>query len=96
MEDQKKNVVPGAVSAMIWGISSLAGMAAFGWIAAIVAFSKRSKGLALYNANPTEYSPKSISVMKMAKTFSIIGLIASCLFTLYYLAIIVFVAAAGF
>lgn len=92
MEEQKKKMVPGAISAMIWGIMSLAAMAAFGWIAAIVAFGKRKKALALYESNPTEYTEKSLSILKMAKTFSIIGLIVSALFTLYYLAIIVLVA----
>jgi hypothetical protein len=92
MEEQKKKMVPGAISAMIWGIMSLAAMAAFGWIAAIVAFGKRKKALNLYESNPTEYSPKSLSILKMAKTFSIIGLIVSALFTLYYLVIIVLVA----
>lgn len=92
MEEQKKKMVPGAISAMIWGIMSLAAMAAFGWIAAIVAFGKRKKALALYESNPTEYTEKSLSILKMAKTFSIIGLIVSALFTLYYLVIIVLVA----
>jgi hypothetical protein len=93
MEDQKKKVVPGAVSAMIWGIASLAAMAAFGWIAAIVAFSKRKNALTMYNGNPSDYSEKSLSLLKMAKTFSIIGLIASCFFTLYYIGIVVLLAA---
>lgn len=96
MEEQKKKMVPGAVSAMIWGIMSLAAMAAFGWIAAIVAFGKRKKALALYESNPTEYSEKSLNILKSAKTFSIIGVIASGLFSLiwviYIIAIIVMFA----
>ncbi|MBI5541550.1 MAG: hypothetical protein HY951_15920 [Bacteroidia bacterium] len=89
MEELKKKVVPGAVSAMIWGIASLAAMAAFGWIAAIVAFSKRKKALATYEQNPSDYSEKSLSVLRSAKTFSIIGLIASSVFTLIWIIYII-------
>lgn len=87
----KKTIVPEAISAMIWGIVSIATMAAFGFIASFVAFSKRRKALALYNENPSNYNEKSLNILKTAKTCGTIGLIASIVFTFIWIAYIVLI-----
>ena len=86
----KKQIVPGALSSMFWGISSILGLYMFGWVASIVGFSKRSKALKLYNENPSVYSEKSLSILKTAKTCSLIGLFVSIFSTLLLILYIVF------
>ena len=87
----KKQIVPEAMSAMIWGIVSLATMAMFGFIASFVAFSKRRRAFALYNENPANYKEKSLNILRTAKTCGTIGLIASIIFTFIWIAYIVLI-----
>ena len=92
MEEQKvkKQIVPGAFSAMFWGISSIMAMYMFGWVASIVGFSKRSAALKLYEENPSMYSEKSLSILRIAKTCSMIGLFVSIFSTIILVLYIVF------
>ncbi len=86
----KKQIVPGAFSAMFWGISSILAMYMFGWVASIVGFSKRSAALKLYEVNPNVYSDKSLNILRTAKTCSMIGLFVSIFSTLLLVLYIVF------
>lgn len=92
----KKKIVPDALAAMILGIVSIVTMMYFGWIAAIIGFSKRTKALNLYNENPSQYSEKSLSILRTAKTLNTIGLIVSLvtsvLFILYIVVLIAILA----
>ena len=87
----KKKMVPEAMSAMIWGIASIAAMAAFGFIASFVAFSKRKKALRAYEENPTMYNEKSLNLIRTAKTCGTIGLFASIAFTIFWILYIAFI-----
>jgi len=99
MEETRKKMAPEAMSAMIWGIASIAAMAAFGFIASFVAYAKRKKSLALYEANPSQYNEKTLNLLKTAKITATIGLISSIFMTLfwiiYIIAIIYFVSEAS-
>jgi hypothetical protein len=89
----KKKLVPDALTAMILGIVSIVTMMYFGWIASIIGFSKRRKALALYEANPSQYSEKSLGILRTAKTLNTIGLIVSIISTvLFILYIVVLIA----
>jgi hypothetical protein len=92
----KKKIVPDALASMILGIVSIVTLYMGGWIAAIIGFSKRTKALALYEANPGQYSEKSLNILKTAKTLNTIGLIVSLSTTvLFILYIILLVALVG-
>lgn len=73
----KKKLGPHAISALIWGIFSIVTMVYLGWVASIIGFSQRSKGLRVYNENPDTYSEKTLNVLRTAKTLNLIGLIVS-------------------
>lgn len=88
---QKKKMAPEAMSAMIWGIASIAAMALFGFIASFVAFSKRKKALRVFEENPGMYNEKSLNVLKTAKTCATIGLITSICFTIFWILYIVLI-----
>jgi len=90
METRKK-MAPEAMSAMIWGIASIAAMATFGFIASFIAFSKRKKALALYEANSSDYNEKTLNLLKTAKTCGTIGLITSIVFTIFWILYIVLI-----
>jgi len=86
---EKKILGPCAISALIWGIFSIVTLMYLGWVAAIIGFGRRSKGLRVYNENPGKYSEKTLSVLKTAKTLNLIGLIVSCATTLLFLLVII-------
>jgi hypothetical protein len=75
----KKEMLPGAIATLILGIASLANMAFFGWIPAIIAFSQFKKGLAALESNPDRYSPTSINMANSGKKMADIGLVLGIL-----------------
>lgn len=77
-------IAPHAITAMIMGIVSIAVLMLFGWAAGIVALVLRKKSLTLYNENPQNYKPSTLSFLKAAKICSIIGIIVSVLYTIFY------------
>ncbi len=87
--NEKKKMGPHAISALIWGIFSIVTMVYFGWVASIIGFSQRSKGLRVYNENPGTYSEKTLNVLRTAKTLNLIGLIVSVVTTVLFLLVIV-------
>ncbi|MBI5541549.1 MAG: hypothetical protein HY951_15915 [Bacteroidia bacterium] len=91
MYEQKKKIVPGALSAMFWGISSIMALYMFGWVASIVGFSKKAAAQKLYDENPNEWNEKSLNILRTAKTCSTIGLWVSIFSTIMLILYIVFI-----
>ncbi|OFX37325.1 MAG: hypothetical protein A2X08_02210 [Bacteroidetes bacterium GWA2_32_17] len=84
-----KKLGPHAISALIWGIFSIVTMMYLGWVASIIGFAQRSKGLRVYNENPGTYSEKTLNVLRTAKTLNLIGLIVSISTTVLFLLVII-------
>jgi len=85
----RQKPIPYAVTAMVFGIVSIAVFCYFGWVAAIVALVLQSKALKIYHENPANYKESSLKFLKTAKICSIIGLIVSIvsgiLYVLYFI-----------
>ena len=81
---RQKNV-PYAVTAMVFGIVSIAVMCYFGWVAAIVALVLYSKSMKIYHENPPDYKESSLKMLRAAKITGIIGLILSILAVVFYI-----------
>jgi hypothetical protein len=84
----RQKMVPYSVTAMVFGIVSIAVMCYFGWVAAIVALVLYSKAMAIYRENPPDYKESSLKILRAAKITGIIGLIVSVvtlvLYALYF------------
>ncbi|HNW89494.1 MAG TPA: CCC motif membrane protein [Bacteroidales bacterium] len=88
----RQKMIPHSITAMVFGIVSIAVMCYFGWVAAIVALVLYNKGMKIYNENPPDYKPSSLGMMRTAKICGIIGLIVSIVVTLLYILYIVLIA----
>jgi len=75
----KKEMLPGALAALILGIVSLANMAFFGWIPAIIAFSQYKKAMQALQQDPDRYSTTSRSMAQSGKKMADIGLVLGIL-----------------
>jgi hypothetical protein len=84
----KKEMLPGALATLILGIVSLANMAFFGWIPALIAYSQYKKALAALETDPDRFSPTSQSMAhsgkKMADIGLILGILGMIVTALYY------------
>lgn len=87
----KQKMIPHSITAMVFGIVSIAVMCYFGWVAAIVALVLYNKGMKIYNENPPDYKPSSLGMLRTAKICGIIGLIVSIVVTLFYILYIVLI-----
>jgi hypothetical protein len=88
--------LPNATAVLVTGIISIVGCFCYGIvgiICGIIAMVLAKKDMALYNANPSGYTPGSFSNLKAGKTCAIVGLILSAL---YLLIIIIMIATVGF
>jgi uncharacterized membrane protein len=85
----RQKMVPYSVTAMVFGIVSIAVMCYGGWVAAIVALALHSKAMKIYQENPPDYKESSLKMLRAAKICGIIGLIVSIVTTLFYLLYIV-------
>ena len=81
----RQKMVPHSVTAMVFGIVSIAVMCYGGWVAAIVALALHSKAMKIYKENPPDYKESSLKMLRAAKICGIIGLIVSIVTTLFYL-----------
>jgi hypothetical protein len=81
----RQKMVPHSVTAMVFGIISIAVMCYGGWIAAIVALALHSKAMKIYQENPPDYKESSLKMLRAAKICGIIGLIVSIVTTLFYI-----------
>ena len=81
----RQKMVPHSVTAMVFGIVSIAVMCYGGWVAAIVALALHSKAMKIYQENPPDYKESSLKMLRAAKICGIIGLIVSIVTTLFYL-----------
>lgn len=77
-------MIPYSVTAMVFGIVSIAVMCYGGWIAAIVALILYSKAMKIYREHPANYKESSLKMLRAAKITGIIGLIVSIVTTLLY------------
>lgn len=85
----RQKMIPYAVTALVFGIVSIAVLCYGGWVAAIVALALHSKAMKIYNENPPDYKESSLKMLRAAKICGIIGLIVSIVATLFYLLYIV-------
>jgi len=87
----RQKMIPYSVTAMVFGIVSIAAMCYFGWVAAIVALVLYKKGMKIYNENPPDYKQSSLGMMRTAKICGTIGLIVSIVTTILYILYIVLI-----
>jgi len=80
----RQKMIPYSVTAMVFGIVSIAVMCYFGWVAAIVALVLHSKAMKIYHENPPDYKESSLKMLRAAKITGIIGLIVSILAMIFY------------
>ncbi len=81
----KQKMIPYAITAMVFGIVSIAVMCYFGWVAAIVALVLRNKAMKIYRENPPDYKESSLKMLNAAKICGIIGLVVSIVVTVLYI-----------
>jgi hypothetical protein len=75
----KKESLPNSVAALVFGIVSLATMAYFGWIMAIIALNNAKKALKISEMNPGRYSEGSLRMANAGRIMGIIGLVMGIL-----------------
>ena len=88
----EKTVAPNGVESLVWGcIASAMGCLGIGLIFGIIGYRLASKGLLIYNENPSMY--KSGGLLTAGKITSIVGIalgICSILFWAVYIIVIVY------
>lgn len=75
----RKEMLPGSLATLILGIVSLANMAFFGWIPAMIAMNQYKKAKAAMESDPDRYSPTSFNMAQSGKKMADIGLILGIL-----------------
>ncbi|MBS1917017.1 MAG: DUF4190 domain-containing protein [Bacteroidetes bacterium] len=88
--------LPNGTAVLVLGIISIVGCFCYGLvglICGIIALILSSKDLKLYNANPSEYTPGSLSNLKSGRICAIIGLSLS---VIYFLIVVFIIATVGF
>ena len=90
--------VPNAVAVLVLGICSIfpgcfcAGI--IGIVCGIIALVLAKKGMAAYNANPSNYTTSSFNNLKAGRVCGIIGLCLSSLILIFYIIYFVIIGAA--
>jgi len=87
----KKETLPHSLSALIFGIVSLATMACFGWIMAIVALNQASKALLLADQDPGRFSEGSLRMANAGRKMGVIGLVLGILGIFVWILYILFI-----
>ena len=91
MENQTKNA-PYAVASLVLGICSLVfGCLFVGLVCGIVGLVLANKGLEAYSKQPESYS--GIGMLKAGKVTSILGIVFSAIYTVYYIIAVVILGA---
>jgi len=88
--------LPNATAVLVLGIISIVGCTCYGivgLICSIIALVLAKKDLTLYNANPSAYTPGSLSNLKAGRVCAIIGISLSIL---YFVFILFIIATIGF
>ena|SRR6201986_5172061 len=86
MENQTQRPLPNATAVLVLGIVSIVTCACYGIpgiICGIIAMVLSSKDLRLYNADPTLYTPGSLSNLKSGRICGIIGLSLSAAYLVF-------------
>jgi hypothetical protein len=95
----RKPTLPNSVAALVFGIISLATMAWFGWIMAIVALNNARKALQMADEQPGKYNDTTIRMAQAGRTMGtwglILGLLGIFVWVLYFAFIIYFATMAG-
>ena len=82
MENQPQRPLPNGTAVLVLGIISIVGCFCYGitgLVCGIIALVLSNKDLRLYNADPTLYTPQSLSNLKSGRVCAIIGLSLSAL-----------------
>jgi hypothetical protein len=87
----KKENLPNSVSALVFGIVSLATMAYFGWIMAIIAMNNAKKALEIAAQNPGRYSDSSLRMANAGRTMGIVGLVLGLLGIVVWILYFIFI-----
>jgi hypothetical protein len=90
--------LPNGTATLVLGIISIVGCFCYGivgLICAIIALVLANKDMRLYLANPSAYTPGSLSNLKSGKICAIIGLSLSILYFIFVLFIIISVGFAA-
>jgi len=88
--------LPNATPVLVLGIIAIVGCFCYGvvgLICGIIALVLAKKDMALYNSNPSAYTPGSLSNLKAGRVCAIIGLSISIL---YFCVVIFVIATIGF
>lgn len=89
----RKENLPHSVPALIISIVSLATMAYFGWIMAIIALSNANKALKIAGQYPGRYSDGSLRMANAGRNMGIIGLVLGLLGIIVWILYFVFIFA---
>ena len=86
MENQTQRPLPNATAVLVLGIVSIVGCFCYGIagiVCGIIAVVLSGKDLKLYNADPTLYTPNSLSNLKSGRICAIIGLSLSAAYLIF-------------
>jgi hypothetical protein len=90
--NERKVFLPHSITALILSIVSLANMAFFGWIPAIISMNYAKKALLLYEEAPEKYNENSFKMLqasqKMANIGLVLGILGMFVTALYYYLVI--------
>ncbi len=94
MSEIKNQNAPYAVASLVLGVCSLLfGCLFVGFICGIVGVVLAKKGIAAYEAKPSEY--EGYGMLKAGKITSILGIVFGALYILYYVIFVAIIGAAG-
>jgi hypothetical protein len=86
MENQPQRPLPNGTAVLVLGIISIVGCFCYGIagiVCGIIAIVLSNKDLRLYNADPTLYTPGSLSNLKSGRICGIIGLSLSAAYLVF-------------
>jgi hypothetical protein len=87
----RKENLPNSVSALVFGIVSLATMAYCGWIMAIIALNHAKKAKLIAEQNPGRYSDSSLRMANAGRIMGIIGVVAGIVCTFLWVLYFIFI-----
>ena len=100
MENQSINItpqnLPNSTAVLVLGIISIVGCFCYGivgFICGVIALVLASRDYKMYNASPASFLPSSVSNLKAGRVCALIGTILS---SLYFVFVIIIIAAIGF
>jgi hypothetical protein len=88
MENQPQRPLLNGTAVLVLGIISIVGCFCYGivgFVCGIIALVLSGRDLRLYNADPTLYTPASLSNLKSGRICAIIGLSLSALFVIIFI-----------